>query len=154
MLHCFNFLQLLMFFYFIASQICLNRLKASTRKYINARKRLFIWAILKNMLIFPKQSLSYLSGCLALLYRDLARVHWVLTAMKRRSEAMKNASSLHFFRSVKRFIATIFYFAFNAPLRLLFKRESSLNASLPFLFKINSSLDPSSPYSSNNFARL
>jgi hypothetical protein len=43
-------------------------------------------------------------------------------AMKQGNEAL-NASSLLFLRSVKRFIATIFYSALNVSLPLIFKRN-------------------------------
>jgi hypothetical protein len=55
-------------------------------------------------------------------------------AMKQGDEVL-NVSSLKFFRSVKRFIATIFYSALNASSLLLFKGKSSFNASSLLLFK-------------------
>ncbi len=72
--------------------------------------------------------------------------------MKPGDEAL-NASSLQFFRSVKRFIAMTFFSLFtflkglslNALLALLFKVDSSLNVSSPLLFSVTL------PTSGNNY---
>ncbi len=55
-------------------------------------------------------------------------------AMKRGNEAL-NASWLLFLRSVKRFIATIFYSALNVSSPLIFKRNHHLTLHRHYFFK-------------------
>jgi hypothetical protein len=60
---------------------------------------------------------------------------YVSESQGKQGDKAVTASSLQFFRSVRRFIATIFYSALNASLQLLFKEESSFKASMLLLFK-------------------
>jgi hypothetical protein len=55
-------------------------------------------------------------------------------AMKRGDEAF-NGSSLQFLRSVKRFIASIFYSALNASLLLILKKNHRLPLYCRYFFK-------------------
>jgi hypothetical protein len=55
-------------------------------------------------------------------------------AMKRGNDAL-NASSLLFLRSVKRFIATIFYSALNVSSPLIFKRNHRLTLHRRYFFR-------------------
>ncbi len=64
--------------------------------------------------------------------------------MKRGDEAF-NGSSLQFLRSVKRFIASIFYSALNASSLLILKKNRRLTLYRRNFFLTDSSLNASSP---------
>jgi hypothetical protein len=87
----------------------------------------------KNVIVF---AFTYVIESFVLLYGDFCMNPYSVDsdeAMKRGDEAF-NASLLQFLRSVKRFIATIFYSALNPSLPLLFKENHCLTLSSPLLF--------------------